>query len=467
MFEDLKPGKHLVFDNFSIADTFRLRRTVHKPKRDPLRPILVADRPWEAAVIAGKIVFDCEKNLWRMWYVAHDHNAEKIRKSLKTSTYGNVGEPQTSFLCYAESVDGVRWEKPCLDVYSGTNICFKGYSDVVNSTILYQTDRPEDERYILINRDWFSDQVGGIYIAKSRDGIHWEYTDTKPVIHGESDCNNDCVYNSERNVYMLYMRGWHTAAVGWDNGKKNQRRRIAYSESRDLKNWTEPQVIMSPDELDTNDFYGISVFRYANAYLGFLWIFDDDIYETIDVELCWSRDGIKWERHPERPKFIETEEKGEIGGYMVYPAQEPVIHSDNIYIYVNAHSRFPHNRQPENWENIVYRTKLRMDGFVSLDAGSEMGNLITKPFILQSDKITINAATQGGYIVAELAEPYWYDPKGKVIEGFSAKEFDVFTGDSTNHILSWQGNSDLSRLIGKRIMLKMAMVHSQIYSFTI
>ncbi|MCM8822720.1 MAG: hypothetical protein NC831_07940 [Candidatus Omnitrophica bacterium] len=309
--------------------------------------------------------------------------------------------------------------------------------------------------------------VGGIYIAKSHDGLHWNYNDTKPVIHGESDCNNACVYNLEKGVYMLYMRGWHTAAAGWNNGKGNQRRRITYSESRDLKNWSEPQVIMSPDELDTNDFYGISVFRYANAYIGMLWVFDDDMYETIDIELCWSRDGIRWERHPERPKFIETEEKGKMGGYMVFPGQEPVIYGDNLYIYVNAHSKYPHNAQPENSTNWVYRTKLRMDGFVSLDAGSQMGSLITRPFTLQSDTIKINAATQGGYIIAELAEPYWFDPKGKAIEGFSAKDFDVFKEDSISHTLSWRGNSNLARLKGKRIMLKIAMVHSQLYSFTI
>ncbi|MCM8815623.1 MAG: hypothetical protein NC937_06190 [Candidatus Omnitrophica bacterium] len=96
-----------------------------------------------------------------------------------------------------------------------------------------------------------------------------------------------------------------------------------------------------------------------------------------------------------------------------------------------------------------------------------MGSLITRPFTLQSDTIKINAATQGGYIIAELAEPYWFDPKGKAIEGFSAKDFDVFKEDSISHTLSWRGNSNLARLKGKRIMLKIAMVHSQLYSFTI
>ncbi|MCM8815625.1 MAG: hypothetical protein NC937_06180 [Candidatus Omnitrophica bacterium] len=107
MFQDLNPGKHLVMDNFSIADTFRLKRTIHKPEKEPYEPVLVPEKPWETTVTAGKIIYDFERELWRMWYVASEYKAKKIRKSLMKSKYGNVGEPQTSFLCYAESKDGI------------------------------------------------------------------------------------------------------------------------------------------------------------------------------------------------------------------------------------------------------------------------------------------------------------------------------------------------------------------------
>lgn len=74
-------------DNFSIADTFHLRRTVHRPQKDPVEPVFVPEKPWETAVIAGKIVFDEKKKLWRMWYVGYDHNAKKIRKGLKKQVW--------------------------------------------------------------------------------------------------------------------------------------------------------------------------------------------------------------------------------------------------------------------------------------------------------------------------------------------------------------------------------------------
>jgi hypothetical protein len=79
----------------------------------------------------------------------------------------------------------------------------------------------------------------------------------------------------------------------------------------------------------------------------------------------------------------------------------------------------------------------------------------------------MNAATYDGEIIAELVEPWWYDPSGKLIEGFAAKDFDVFRGDALRHKLSWRGKSDLSSLKGRRVMLRMSMFHSAVYSVTI
>jgi hypothetical protein len=69
--------------------------------------------------------------------------------------------------------------------------------------------------------------------------------------------------------------------------------------------------------------------------------------------------------------------------------------------------------------------------------------------------------------MAELVEPYYHEPEGKPIEGFASKDFDVFRGDSITHRLSWRGNSDLSALKGRRLMLRMLMQRAEIHSFTI
>ena len=466
MYPDLKAGTHLVLDNTTIADSYRLRRRVHPPIRDPQAPVLVPEEPWEGlSVTPLHVIFDGARGVWRMWYQAHDPKLEEERRKLGRSKYGNVGEPQPIYCCYAESADGLRWDRPSLGIYGDTNVVFKGYSYVAGNTFLHRPEAPEPERWLMVNCEWFSEQKGGIYIAYSPDGLHWRYPGEEPLIHGESDTWNCIVWNPERRVYMLYMRGWHCAAVNWPAlGKGNPRRRVNYSESADLKHWTEPRQILTPDELDTNDFYGLQVFRYGDTWLGQLWIYDDDDGETIEIELIWSRDGVHWSRLPDRQRFITHGRPGDPDGYMVIPAQQPVVLADRLVHYYTGHPN-PHGVPGRT--SFSFRATLRLDGFVSMDAGLQPGALVTRPFILQGDSITINAAAPYGEIVAELSEPYYHEPEGRPVEGFTAKDFDVFHGDAVAHTLSWRGKTDASALRGRRLMLRMMLKRAQIYSFTI
>lgn len=97
-------------------------------------------------------------------------------------------------------------------------------------------------------------------------------------------------------------------------------RRIAYTETRDLISWTQPVVVVSPDELDPPMLYGMTVKRYQGVYLGFVEMFygasaSDRLYRDGNVEkwaqtdsqLAWSRDGVRWQRHPQRPIFLQTD----------------------------------------------------------------------------------------------------------------------------------------------------------------
>ena len=48
--------------------------------------------------------------------------------------------------------------------------------------------------------------------------------------------------------------------------------------------------------------------------------------------------------------------------------------------------------------------KLRLDGFVSVDAGEEMGALVTQPFRCDGGSLQINAQARGGSVAVAVLD---------------------------------------------------------------
>ena len=60
--------------------------------------------------------------------------------------------------------------------------------------------------------------------------------------------------------------------------------------------------------------------------------------------------------------------------------------------------------------------KLRLDGFVSLEAGKDEGSLLAKPLVVTGEHLLINADIPQGKIRVEIV-----DESGNAIPGFSAR----------------------------------------------
>ena len=104
--------------------------------------------------------------------------------------------------------------------------------------------------------------------------------------------------------------------------------------------------------------------------------------------------------------------------------------------------------------------KLRLDGFVSVDAGDETGRLVTKPFRCDGGRLWINAAARGGLVgVAVL------DEAGIQHEGYTRADCALFDGDSVKHNLTWRDKASLDELRGRNIRLKFYLRNAQLYSF--
>src|SRR5262249_14502631 len=103
----------------------------------------------------------------------------------------------------------------------------------------------------------------------------------------------------------------------------------------------------------------------------------------------------------------------------------------------------------------------RRDGFASLDAtGDTPGTLITPPLTFDGSTLRLNAACEpGGSIRVSILSG------GSEAKGYEEASCDVFAGDDVAHVLSWSGKSDLSKLAGKPVGLRISLSKCRLYSF--
>jgi hypothetical protein len=104
---------------------------------------------------------------------------------------------------------------------------------------------------------------------------------------------------------------------------------------------------------------------------------------------------------------------------------------------------------------------LRLDGFVSLDAGETEGYVLTKPLVVEGKTLHVNLKAPNGELRAEVL-----DAEGeKTLLGYSLKECVPAKGDGLDMELKWKTRSDLSGLAGKSVRLRFALRKASLYAF--
>ncbi len=454
----------LLMDRYVVDDIWDCRRTVHQPDKHPENPLIRPDKRWEGIGPGnGCSWFDPETGLIRMWASAHHRQHYISEKSHKTG----LG-------VYYESEDGVHWSRPNLRLveFDGDtdNNIFWEHPDILMASIsvVPLPERMRDRgRYVML---------GGVAVMDpppppgdhsmtqrifySDDGLSFTEAPENPIFKGRSDCHNNIVYNPERDVFMHYRRATVNA---------NEIRRIAFSEIPDLIHWTQPVGVIGPDELDPACFYGMPVVRYRGAYLGFLQMFHwhPDIKLpkdfSIDVQLAWSRDGIHWERHPERPVFLPTGRIPDFDWGMVLVQQGFVEHEGQIYIYYSAHERL-HNGRMQPDDTCIGLGTLRSDGFVSLDA-PKAGYMLTKPVRCPGGKLRVNTRTSGKGCVKVAIRDGNGERDGQWLEDWGYDNNVPFSGDSIDGEVDWKTQPTLDTLKGRAIRLHFWLEEAELYSF--
>ena len=94
--------RELFVDDFLIASMIGAELKLHKPK--PRDVVLVCDAPWEGNTSAYFTLFR-DEDRFRMYYRGWHYDVKTKKMT------------HPSFACYAESRDGVHWNKPDLGLF--------------------------------------------------------------------------------------------------------------------------------------------------------------------------------------------------------------------------------------------------------------------------------------------------------------------------------------------------------------
>jgi hypothetical protein len=448
--------KFLFLDDRPYEYVRGFQRRLGQPEKHPDNPVLRPELPHEFKRVHyyGTARFDGRDGLFKTWYSTH-YYAPGIHESDKGKAF--------SYLCYASSRDGIRWEKPALDVKAGTNVVMDNEAGVHGPSVLIDDADPDPAaRFKLAMAPYRNGN--GVTLYVSPDGIHWKpFHDGKPVIEVHSDCHIGFYRDP---ATLLYRTSFRTRVPD---------RRVWASESGDLVHWSRPVMVLEPDQGDPcgTQMYGMQMTPYGSFVLGWISMYDtsdftvDASYKkmagTMDVQLAYSRDGFCWHRACQGEKFIPFGGPGEWDAGCLMPSSTAICRPDGILFYYSAAPYGHSGPLTIPYESIapecIGLASLRPDGFVELAAGEETAELMSRPFMVTRGRLFLNAAASGGCVAAEIS-----DTAGAAIPGFSFDDCIPFRGDSRSHEVAWKGTPDACRIERTVIRLKLRARRARLFS---
>ena len=471
--------RELFLDNFLVDRLVGgAQRVFHKPV--PREVVMKFDQPWEGNTCGDGVVFR-DGDRYRMYYRAQN------------------GENPPRFTCYAESPDGIHWNRPSLGLveFNGSkdnNIVHKAVGFHDGNLIVFRDENPSatpDALYKAVAPrvgpgNWSSADKD-LAIWKSPDGIHWTMVQEKGVLlnDGNFDSQNLVFWDPNIKAYRAYYR---TSAQAFDN-MNNWQRQIKTATWPDFPN-SNPGKLLTYTSTPSAQFYTNVIRPYHRAphiYLGMPGMYDDrgtsaepfppaleflpdvelrrkQVKEwgragfMSDAQLMWSRDGATFELSPttfmppgpERPGSWTYGDN--VFWHLVETASDMEGAAPELTLY---RMEFYYVGQVQ-----LRRYTLRLDGFASIQAPTSGGELITTPLTFKGSQLSMNFASSAfGSLRVEIQ-----DADGKPIPGFTLADSVELYGDTVARNAIWKDNPDLDALAGKPVRLRFVMKDADLYS---
>ncbi len=498
--------EQLLIDDHIVEDAWGLERRVCRPRRHAIGPVIHPDQPWEDSVGHEQHVFyDEREGIYRMLYGVVNEEAYQyhyVPGLAKHWDKAKHGSPY--FVCYAESRDGLRWEKPLLDVHSWpgyrrTNIVMSGRTMAQSSEVLLNPNQNHASRkYVMMYRDicaWGqpnptdveqnrlpriaqATNKDGRCLAYSPDCIHWTEDEANPITKGGSDGGIPICWNPMTKRWYCFCR---PKVMVYDNDAAQlriggRRRRMALMTSPDLRQWTFPRTLLYPDELDVTpmclDMW--MVFRHGSHFVALQSILDQRKDGTAEVQIASSADGVHWTRLPHRPVFFERGPQGTFDAGAVVFNGKPLTVGNKWFLYYQGAPTGRMDHQNCNVRSIGVAV-LPRGRLVGRFAGDREGFLLTRELVIGGKHLHINCQSVIDTVdpanreirvgLAKRAyEPNDHNDRG-YYKGFAINECDPIRSNNLALRVTWKGNDDLRSLVGKPAYLRFYLQNAGIYSF--
>jgi len=390
--------------------------------------------------------------LFQFYYRGDTIPGNHWRKGLEQYHAGEV-------TLYAESSDAINWTLPRLGLYddhptfpSGNVVLMNEFLVNHNFTPFVDTRPgvPAEQRYKALGGLAYQAHKehqeirqrrgpGGLTAFVSPDGIHWKKLRDKPVVPEAwgkyFDSQNYAFWSASEQVYVCYFRRFIDGYRG-----------IARTTSQDFINWS-PYVEMKANLPDEHLYTACTqpYYRAPHIYIALPTRFMAKRGSATDILLMSTRGGAHFDR-----EFTQSFIRPGIG-------REGWANRAN-YAAIGIHQTGP--AEISLFLTGGRRFALRIDGFVSVNAPLEGGELITKPMTFTGNEFEINYSTSAaGQVLVELQ-----DEAGEAIPGFTLDDCKPIYGDHIARVVEWNGGTDVSALAGKPIRLRFKMSDADLYS---
>jgi hypothetical protein len=478
------PQSTLLFvDDADVLYSAGTRRVLRPLDRHPKNPVIKArEKPWEIEIAWNSEYRDPTTGRYQLWYQAYSGKLAKDKAN-------------RCVVCYAESRDGVEWEKPNLGLHSyngvkDTNIVLVGNGghsvNYGNSVVVDPRDADSNKRYKMAYWDFARTNEGefpGLCVAFSPDGIHWTKHPQAPLLKAgytargkevafAGDRNDwdvplsisdamDAIYDPQRDKFVIYHKMW----IDGPDGTNAWKHVMGRTESDDFIQWSNPEIVMAPDDADptTVEFHHSPVFYYGGRYFSLLQILDrSENNGVIDVELAVSRDGLKWERPFRRDYFLPRNKLGTFDGGNLTTNGTPVFLEDEFRFYYGGGSGGAISQDIYAVDSGIGLATMPRDRFAGLRPRDKVAQITTKPVEFgRGTHLTVNADASGGAIHVELL-----DANGHRLRGFTKDDSMKITGDSLTHVVRWK--EDARQLPMGQYWLRLHLVdHADVFAVTL